>query len=149
MGSFNKVTICGYIGKDAETRFLPDGTAIANFSIATNEVRKDRSGERQESVTWFRVSLIGKVAETLGQYLTKGRQVYVDGKLSQQEFTDRDGNKRTSLEVKASDVQLLGKQEGDGQQPQEKAASASKGFRVGAGGRVESPPIDDGSDIPF
>ena len=118
MASFNKIVIVGYLGKDSEIRYLPDGAAIANFSVASTERRKDRNGDTQDQTTWFRVSLFGKIAETLGEYLVKGRQVYVEGRLSQQEFTDREGNKRTSLEVRASEVQLLGERSPQGESRQ-------------------------------
>ncbi len=108
MASFNKIVIVGYLGRDPEIRYLPDGTAVCNFSIATTEKRKDRSGEAQDVTTWFRVNVWGKQAESANQYLSKGRQVYVEGRLTQQEYTDRDGNRRTSLEVKATDVYFLG-----------------------------------------
>jgi len=118
MASFNKVIIVGHLGRDQEMRYTPQGTAVSNFSIATTERRKDRSGEQQEITTWFRVSLWGKQAEAVAPYLVKGKQVYVEGRLRTDEYTDRDGNKRLSLEVTASDVQLLG----------------SKGESIGGGG---------------
>ncbi|MEY4167388.1 MAG: single-stranded DNA-binding protein [Blastocatellia bacterium] len=108
MASFNKIIIVGHLGRDQEMRYTPQGTAVSNFTIATSERRKDRNGEQQEITTWFRVSLWGKQAEAVAQYLTRGKQVYVEGRLRTEEFTDRDGNKRLSLEVTASDVQLLG-----------------------------------------
>ncbi len=108
MASFNKIIIVGHLGRDQETRYTPQGTAVSNFSLATTERRKDKSGEQQDITTWFRVSLWGKQAENIGQYLLKGRQVYVEGRLRTEEYTDRDGNKRMSLEVSATDVQLLG-----------------------------------------
>jgi single-strand DNA-binding protein len=108
MASFNKIIIVGHLGRDQETRYTPQGTAVSNFSLATSERRKDKSGEQQDITTWFRVSLWGKQAENIGQYLLKGRQVYVEGRLRTEEYTDREGNKRMSLEVSATDVQLLG-----------------------------------------
>lgn len=108
MASFNKIIIVGHLGRDQETRYTPQGTAVSNFSLATTERRKDKNGEQQDVTTWFRVSLWGKQAENIGQYLLKGRQVYVEGRLRTEEYTDRDGNKRMSLEVSATDVQLLG-----------------------------------------
>lgn len=108
MASFNKITIVGYLGRDQEMRYTPQGTAVSNFSIATTERRKDKSGEFQDMTTWFRVSLWGKQAENLREYLVKGRQVYVEGRLRVEEYTDREGTRRHSLEVTASDVQLLG-----------------------------------------
>lgn len=108
MASFNKIIIIGHLGRDQEMRYTPQGTAVSNFSIATSERRKDRSGEMQEMTTWFKVSVWGKQAEAVSPYLLKGRQVYVEGRLRTEEYTDRDGNKRISLEVTASDIQLLG-----------------------------------------
>jgi single-strand DNA-binding protein len=107
MASFNKITIVGYLGRDPEIRYTSQGTAICDFSVATTERRKDRAGEMQEITTWFRVSLFGRQAEVAQQYLTKGRQVYVEGTLSQREWTDKDGATRTGLEVRGSDIQFL------------------------------------------
>ncbi len=114
MASFNKIMIVGYLGKDPELRYTPQGKAVANFSIATTERRKD-GGEDKEITTWFRVSVWGRQAELCNEYLTKGRQVYVEGRLCQTEYTDREGGTRTALEVNASDVQFLSpKGEGGG-----------------------------------
>lgn len=153
MASFNKITIIGHLGRDSEIRYLSDGTAVASFSIATSEKRKDRSGEMQESTLWFKATIWGKRAEALSQYLLKGKQVYLEGALSQQEYADKDGNQRTSLEVRISEIQLLGGR-GDGEQapaPHQSrpAQPAQQGFKTGAGGRVSSPPLDDDSEIPF
>ncbi|MBL8167896.1 MAG: single-stranded DNA-binding protein [Acidobacteria bacterium] len=108
MASFNKIVIVGYLGRDPEIRYTPQGMAVCNFSIATTERRKDKSGEFQDATTWFRVTVWGKQAESANQYLSKGRQVFVEGRLRQEEFTGQDGSKRTSLEVTATDVQFLG-----------------------------------------
>lgn len=108
MASFNKIMIVGHLGADPQLRYTPQGTAACNFSIATSERRKDNTGEQQELTCWFRVCLWGKQAEIAAQYLTKGSQVYVEGRLRQSEYTDREGNKRTTLEVNASDFQMLG-----------------------------------------
>lgn len=143
MPSFNKITILGHLGRDVETRFLPDGTAVASFSVATSEKKKDRSGEAQDVTTWFRVSAFGKLAELCGQYLAKGSLAYVEGRLSQNEYTDKDGNRRTSLEVRASEVQFLDRK------PQGEAAPQRSGFTTDASGRVQSPPINEDSGIPF
>ena len=147
MASFNKITIVGYLGRDPEIRYLTDGTAVCNFSVATTEKRKDRSGEMQESTIWFRINVWGKQADAANQYLAKGRQVYVEGRLSQQEYTDRDGNKRTSLEVRATDVQFLGSRGEDGGSSNFPSSSSSA-----APSRSSSAPPsggDDDSDIPF
>ncbi|HKY05018.1 MAG TPA: single-stranded DNA-binding protein, partial [Blastocatellia bacterium] len=96
MASFNKIMIVGYLGRDPELRYTTQGTPVCDFSIATTERRKDKAGDVQEATTWFRVSLFGRQAEVASQYLTKGRQVYVEGQLSQREYTDKDGVARTS-----------------------------------------------------
>jgi single-strand DNA-binding protein len=113
MNSFNKITIVGYLGKDPEIRHTPQGTAVCNFTVATTEKRKDRTGEAQDVTTWFRVSAWGRQAEIASQYLAKGRQVYVEGRLRQEEYTDKDGNRRQSLEVTATDIHFLGVKPGE------------------------------------
>src|SRR5262245_12053359 len=121
MASFNKIIICGYLGRDPELRHTPNGNTICNLSIATTEKRGDK-----ESTTWFRVAVWGKQGEMCNQYLAKGRQVYIEGRLRAEEYTDRDGNKRTSLEVNATDVQFLGKQDDNGAAPSREDAQARK-----------------------
>ena len=106
--SFNKITIVGYLGRDPELRYTPQGTAVCNFSIATTEKRKNARGEKEEHTIWFRVTAWGRQAELAAEYLAKGRQVYVEGRLRLEQYTDRDGNPRTSAEVNASDIQFLG-----------------------------------------
>jgi len=109
MASFNKIVIVGYLGRDPELRYTPQGMAVCNFSIATTEKRKEaRTGEAQDITTWFKVTLWGRQAEVANQYLSKGRQVYIEGRLRQEEYTDRDGVRRTSLVVNATDVHFLG-----------------------------------------
>jgi single-strand DNA-binding protein len=126
MASFNKITIIGYLGRDPEIRYTSQGTAVCDFSLATTERRKDKAGDVQEFTTWFRVSLFGRQAEIAHQYLTKGRQVYVEGALSQREWTDKDGATRTSLEVRGSDIQFL-TPASDHEQSQAVAARAGAG----------------------
>lgn len=147
MASFNKIILIGHLGRDQEMRYTPQGTAVSNFSIATSEKRKDRSGEMQEITTWFRVSLWGKQAEAVGQYLTKGKQVYVEGRLRTEEFTDREGNKRISLEVTASDIQLLGSKGDTGMGYGGSGGGAGSSFNEPGGG--VSKPGGGEDDIPF
>ena len=116
MASFNKITIVGYLGRDPQIRYTPQGLAVCDFSIATSE-RRGGGADSQEITTWFKITVWGKQAETANQYLAKGRQVYIEGRLRQEEYTDREGLKRTSLTVTASDVQFLtpkGNDEGGG-----------------------------------
>lgn len=113
--SFNKVILIGNLGKDPDLRYTAQGTPVCSFSIATNERRKDRNGELQDQTTWFRVTLWQKRAENASQYLQKGMPVYIEGRLRVEEYTDRDGKPRHSLEVEATEMQFIGtrKQEED------------------------------------
>jgi single-strand DNA-binding protein len=164
MASFNKITIVGYLGRDPEMRYTAQGTAVCDFSVATTERRKDKAGDLQEITTWFRVSLFGRQAEIAQQYLTKGRQVYIEGTLSQREWTGNDGVTRTGLEVRGSDIQFLTPASSDSEQPQAAAAKASagetrqprataqSGNRAQAPARPSSPSAKvafDEDDIPF
>jgi single-strand DNA-binding protein len=106
--SFNKITIVGYLGRDPELRHTPQGMAVCNFSVATTEKRKNARGEMEEHTIWFRVTAWGRQAEVANEYLAKGRQVYVEGRLRLEEYTDREGFRRTSAEVNASDIHFLG-----------------------------------------
>ncbi len=106
--SFNKITIVGYLGRDPELKTTPQGTALCKFSVATTERKKGATGEQEELTTWFRVTVWGRQAELANEYLSKGRQVYVEGRLRVEEYTDREGNNRSSLEVNATDLQFLG-----------------------------------------
>ena len=112
-GSYNKITIIGNLGRDPEMRYMTNGDPVTHFSVATNERFRTRDGQQQDRTTWFRVSAFGKLAETCNQYLHKGSYVYVEGTLSQQEFTGTDGTLRTSLEVRAREMRMLDKV-GDG-----------------------------------
>ena len=111
--SFNKIILVGNLGRDPELRYTPQGTPVCSFTVATNEKRKDRAGEAQDFTTWFRVTLWGRQAETASQYLTKGRPVYIEGRLRLEEWTDRDGKQRYTLEVHATDMQFIGGGRGD------------------------------------
>lgn len=106
--SFNKITIVGYLGRDPELRYTPQGTALCKMSIATTDKRKNVAGETEEHTTWFRVTAWGRQAELANEYLAKGRQVYIEGRLRLEEYTDREGQKRFSAEVSASEIQFLG-----------------------------------------
>lgn len=106
--SFNRIILVGNLGKDPELRYTPQGTPVCSFTLATNERRKDRAGENQDVTTWFRVTLWGRQAETASQYLSKGRPVYIEGRLRVEEWTDKDGKQRHTLEVHATDMQFIG-----------------------------------------
>ncbi len=110
MGSVNKVILVGNLGRDPEVRYTPNGTAVATLSLATTNYWTDpATGEKRERTEWHRVVLWGRQAEIAGEYLKKGRQVYIEGSLQTREWTDRDGNKRYTTEVRAQRVQLLGR----------------------------------------
>lgn len=106
--SFNKIIIVGYLGRDPELKHTPQGTAVCKFSVATTERRKNSQGEPEETTTWFRVTVWGRQAELANEYLSKGRQVYVEGRLRLEEYIDREGHTRMSPEVTAIDLQFLG-----------------------------------------
>ncbi|MBL8169986.1 MAG: single-stranded DNA-binding protein [Acidobacteria bacterium] len=106
--SFNKITLVGYLGRDPELRYTPQGTAVCKMSVATTERRKNVVGDIEEHTTWFRVTVWGRQAELANEYLAKGRQVYLEGRLRLVEYADREGNPRISPDVTATDIQFLG-----------------------------------------
>ena len=108
MGSVNKVILVGNLGRDAEIRYTPGGAAVSKFSIATTEVWNDKAGQRQERTEWHTIDLWGKQAESLSEYLLKGKQVYIEGRLQTDEYTDKEGIKRKSTRVRCDRVVLLG-----------------------------------------
>jgi len=144
----NKVTLIGNLGADPEVRFTQDGTCVANLRIATTERFKDRNGERQERTEWHRVVLWGKLGEIAQQYLSKGRQVYIEGKIETRKWTDNEGNDRYSTEIRANEMKMLGGRGGD-------SMDAPAGTQPKAAGNdpfqdqpaFENVPVDD--DIPF
>ena len=108
MGSVNKVILVGNLGRDAELRYTPGGSPVATINLATTEVWNDKSGQRQEKTEWHRVVLWGKTAESLNEYLTKGKQIYVEGRLQTRQWDDKDGNKRYTTEIRGDRIVLLG-----------------------------------------
>ena len=108
MGSVNKVILVGNLGRDAELRYTPGGAAVATLNMATTEVWNDKAGQRQEKTEWHRVVLWGKPAESLTEYLTKGKQIYVEGRLQTRQWDDKDGNKRYTTEIRGDKIVLLG-----------------------------------------
>lgn len=146
-GSYNKITIIGNLGRDPEMRYLPNGDPVTGFSVATSERFRTRDGQQQERTTWFRVSAFGKLAETCNQFLHKGSYVYVEGTLSQQEYTDREGTQRQSLEVRAREMRMLDKREG-GEMGGEYGGGE---FAAPARSSAPAPAADDANmdEIPF
>ncbi len=109
MGSVNKVILIGNLGRDPEVRHTPSGAAVTNFSIATNEAWNNRDGQREERTEWHRIVAFGKLAEICGQYLKRGKQVYVEGRLQTRQWEDRDGNKKSTTEIVATNITMLGR----------------------------------------
>jgi single-strand DNA-binding protein len=118
MASVNKVTLIGNLGRDPEMRYAPSGAAVCNVAIATSRQWKDKtSGEKQEETEWHRVVFYDRLAEIAGEYLKKGRPVYVEGRLKTRKWTDKDGVEKYTTEIIAAELQLLGGREGGDQQP--------------------------------
>jgi single-strand DNA-binding protein len=115
MASVNKVIIVGNLGKDPEVRYMPSGSAICNITVATSRQWKDKtSGDKQEETEWHRIVFFDRMAEIAGEYLKKGRPVYVEGRLKTRKWTDKDGVDKYTTEIVATDMQLLGSREGMG-----------------------------------
>lgn len=172
MSSVNRVMLIGFAGKDAELRYTSGGAAVCSVSLATARSWKDKtSGERQEETEWHRVVFYDKLAEIAGEYVKKGSQIYVDGRLKTRKWTDKDGIERYTTEVIGQEMQLLGKRSGEGgeegagqrtsqarQQPSAPQRSAPAGRTAPQGGGRSSTArqpaaagggFDDGDDIPF
>ena len=112
MASINKVILIGNLGKDPETRYMPNGEAVTNITLATTETWKDKNGEKQEKTEWHRVTFYRKLAEIAGEYLKKGRPVYVEGRLETRKWLDKAGVERYTTEIIASDMKMLGNKPG-------------------------------------
>src|SRR5690242_20010694 len=155
MASVNKVIIIGNLGRDPEVRYLPDGAAITNISVATTDNWKDKSGEKQERTEWHRVAFFGKLAEIAGEYLKKGSQVYIEGALRTRKWQDKEGQERYTTEIVADRMQMLGSRAGgaDNMAPREKSSGTESSGTGGAkakaktGGGASFEDMDD--DIPF
>lgn len=107
--SLNKVLLIGNLGRDPETRYLPSGEAVCNFSIATSETWNDkRTGQKQERTEWHNISMFGRLAEVAGQYLKKGSQVYIEGRIQTRKYTDKQGIERTAYDIIANEMKMLG-----------------------------------------
>ncbi len=169
----NKVIIVGNLGQDPDVRYMPSGGAVANITVATSESWNDKStGEKKEQTEWHRIVLFGKLAEIAGEYLKKGSQVYIEGKLQTRKWTDKDGVERYTTEVVVSmggTMQMLGGKNapasqtawGDPQQPGGNGANPQRGGRGASNGNqrgnrpanqsqgANEPPMDFDDDIPF
>lgn len=152
--SFNKIILIGNLGRDPELRYTPQGDAVCNFSVAVNDKRRDKAGELQDITTWFRVTLWRKMAENASKYLTKGSPVYIEGRLKVDEWQDRDGKDRYTLDVTATEMQFIGSRSdeyssGDNTESFAQASGGGDGSTTSSDkGNVDSKtPSDD--DIPF
>lgn len=130
MASVNKVILVGNLGRDPEVRYMPEGGAITNISIATTSTWKDKAGEKQEATEWHRVVFFNKLAEIAGEYLKKGSQVYVEGRLRTRKWQDKDGQDKYTTEVTADAMQMLGGRQGMGEGGS--ASSPASGSQGGA-----------------
>jgi single-strand DNA-binding protein len=143
MASVNKVILIGNLGADPELRYTPSGTAVANFNIATKDTWTGKDGTKEERTEWHRIVAWARLGEICGEYLTKGKQVYIEGKLRTRSWEDRDGNKRNTTEILAQTMQMLGSA-GD-RAPSERDMS---GREFGGGEPQGSAPFPE-EDIPF
>jgi len=165
MASVNKVILIGNLGRDPETRYTTGGDAVTNLRIATTETWKDKSGEKQEKTEWHTVVLFGRQAEVAGEYLKKGRPVYIEGRLQTRKWTDKEGVEKYSTEVVGDRMQLLGSRDGGGgggdaefagsggagaQKPGREGAGAARSPAAGSGAAGSKKGVDDfDDDIPF
>lgn len=131
--SVNKVILIGNLGQDPEGRFTPQGTAVTNLSVATNESWKDQSGEIQERTEWHRVVMYGRMAETANEYMKKGQMVYVEGRLQTREWEDKNQVKRKTTEIRCDNFTMLGR----------------RGDANAQGGGKPSEPAAEDDDLPF
>jgi single-strand DNA-binding protein len=154
MSSVNKVILIGRLGRDPEVKYTPSGAPVAKFSLATDEVFKDRSGEQQKRTEWHNIVAWNKLAEICGEYLTKGKQVYIEGSIRSRQWEDQAGNKRTAYDIVARDMRMLGsKAESDRAAASASAAAAPLPERA----PVEKPPAPEpppepeitDEDVPF
>ncbi len=155
-GGVNKVILIGNLGADPEVRFTPGGQAVANFRVATNESWTDKNQQKQERTEWHRIVVWGKLAELCGEYLKKGRQAYIEGRLQTREWTDKEGKKNYTTEVVANQVQFLGGGagvrgggEGGGYKGGGDAGGSSGGGDAGGFGGPDQSGPPPGDDIPF
>jgi single-strand DNA-binding protein len=154
MASVNKVILVGNLGRDPETRYTTAGDAVTNIRVATTDTWKDKNGEKQERTEWHTVVFFGRQAEIAGEYLKKGRQVYVEGRLQTRKWQDKEGQDRYTTEIVADRMQMLGSREGSGApvaaEPSERAPTAEPRSGAKGGGGAAKKNVDDlDDDIPF
>lgn len=141
-GTVNKVILLGRLGQDPEMRYAPSGTAIATFSLATNSRQKSNEGEWVDKTEWHNILAFGKTAEVAGEYLKKGKQLYVEGRLQTSSWEDQQGQKRYKTEIVVSELQMIGpKGDEDSSPPPQKEKSNTPD--------VQEPPVEEEDDLPF
>jgi single-strand DNA-binding protein len=145
MASVNKVILVGNLGKDPEVRYLPDGGAVTNISVATTDTWKDKAGEKQEKTEWHRVSFFGKLAEIAGEYLKKGSQVYIEGRIQTRKWQDKDGQDKYTTEIIADRMQMLGGRPAGSSDEPRRPAREQQPAGAPTGGSFDDFP----DDIPF
>lgn len=149
----NKVILVGNLGRDPEVRYSPSGQAVANVTIATSESWKDKnSGEKQERTEWHRIVFFGRLAEIAGEYLKKGAQIYVEGRLQTRKWQDKDGNDRYTTEIVASEMQMLGSRSGAGMPSESTSPPAPADAHASSAARASAKApagADFDDDIPF
>lgn len=143
MASVNKVILIGNLGRDPETRYLPNGDAVTNITLATTESWKDKAGEKVEKTEWHKVTFYRRLAEVAGEYLKKGSQAYIEGRLETRKWTDKEGKDRYTTEIIASEMKMLGGKGGAASAPTEPKPAAASGANPNAG------VMDMDQDIPF
>ncbi len=150
MASVNKVILVGNLGRDPETRYMPNGEAVTNCTLATTDTWKDKnSGEKKEATEWHRIVFYRKLAEIAGQYLKKGSQVYIEGSLKTRKWTDKEGVEKYTTEIIADTMQMLGSRQGSGQADERPAQSAGVAAKPAAQAPAGSGFNDFEDDIPF
>jgi single-strand DNA-binding protein len=154
MASVNKVILVGNLGRDPETRYTTSGDAVTNIRVATTDTWKDKNGEKQERTEWHTVVFFGRQAEIAGEYLKKGRQVYVEGRLQTRKWQDKEGQDRYTTEIVADRMQMLGSREGSGApvaaEPSERASTAEPRSGAKGGAAPAKKNVDElDDDIPF
>ena len=145
--SLNKAILIGRLGRDPEVRYMPNGDAVCNFSLATSEKFTDKSGNKAEKTEWHNIVIYRKLAEIAGQYLKKGSQVYLEGKIQSRKYTDKNGVERTAYEIVCHEMKMLS---GNGNEAHmQPAPPASQEPPPPPAARNAAPPSDDDSEIPF
>lgn len=147
--SLNKVILIGRLGRDPETRYMPNGDAVCNFSIATSENWKDQSGQKKERTEWHNITMYRKLAEIAAQYLKKGSLVYFEGKIQSRKYTGKDGVERTAYEIIGNEMKMLGGGNDSGQQAQAAQAETPTPPRRQATAAPAQPVDDIDDDVPF